>query len=46
MNAGIQKDDIDFIIFATLSPDYYFPGLGVLVQRDLGLSRTGCAGYT
>lgn len=38
--AGIQKDDIDFIIFATLSPDYYFPGPGVLVQRDLGLSRT------
>jgi 3-oxoacyl-[acyl-carrier-protein] synthase-3 len=38
--SGIQKDDIDFIIFATLSPDYYFPGPGVLVQRDLGLSRT------
>jgi 3-oxoacyl-[acyl-carrier-protein] synthase III len=38
--AGLDKDDIDFIIFATLSPDYYFPGPGVLVQRDLGLSRT------
>lgn len=38
--AGIDKEDIDFIIFATLSPDYYFPGPGVLVQRDLGLSRT------
>ncbi|MFP9115850.1 3-oxoacyl-ACP synthase III family protein [Flavobacterium sp. RHBU_3] len=38
--AGISKDDIDFIIFATLSPDYYFPGPGVLVQRDLGLTRT------
>ena len=24
--AGISKDDIDFIVFATLSPDYYFPG--------------------
>ncbi|MFN5772849.1 MAG: 3-oxoacyl-ACP synthase, partial [Flavobacterium sp.] len=35
--AQISKDDIDFIIFATLSPDYYFPGPGVLVQRDLGL---------
>ncbi|MBW8200507.1 3-oxoacyl-ACP synthase III family protein [Flagellimonas abyssi] len=38
--AGIDKDDIDFIVFATLSPDYYFPGPGVLVQRDLGLKRT------
>jgi len=38
--AGIANDDIDFIIFATLSPDYYFPGPGVLVQRDLGLTRT------
>ncbi|MFP9100583.1 3-oxoacyl-ACP synthase III family protein [Flavobacterium sp. RHBU_24] len=38
--AGIDKDDIDFIIFATLSPDYYFPGPGVLVQRDLSMART------
>jgi 3-oxoacyl-[acyl-carrier-protein] synthase-3 len=30
------KEDIDFVVFATLSPDYYFPGPGVL-QRDLGL---------
>ena len=27
--AGIDKNDIDFIIFATLSPDMYFPGPGV-----------------
>ena len=33
--AGITKDDIDFIVFATLSPDYYFPGCGVLVQRAM-----------
>ena len=38
--AGIDKDEIDFIVFATLSPDYYFPGPGVLVQRDLQLKRT------
>ena len=38
--AGIDKEDIDFIVFATLSPDYYFPGPGVLVQRDLGMKRT------
>ncbi|KDN56050.1 3-oxoacyl-ACP synthase III family protein [Flavobacterium seoulense] len=50
--AGIDKDDIDFIVFATLSPDYYFPGPGVLVQRDLGLKTIGaldvrnqCSGF-
>ncbi|MEM6345059.1 MAG: beta-ketoacyl-ACP synthase III [Bacteroidota bacterium] len=39
--AGITADDIDFIIFATLNPDYMFPGSGVLVQRELGLSDKG-----
>ncbi len=50
--AGISKDDIDFIVFATLSPDYYFPGPGVLVQRDLGIATVGaldvrnqCSGF-
>ena len=50
--AGISKDAIDFVIFATLSPDYYFPGPGVLVQRDLGLKTVGaldirnqCSGF-
>lgn len=50
--AGIDKNDIDFIVFATLSPDYYFPGPGVLVQRDLGLRTVGaldvrnqCSGF-
>lgn len=38
--AGITKEDIDFIVFATLSPDYYFPGCGVLVQRELGITKT------
>lgn len=38
--AGIDKEDIDFIIFATLSPDYYFPGGGVLLQRELGITKT------
>lgn len=38
--AGIQGSDIDFIIFATLSPDYYFPGCGVLLQRELGITHT------
>lgn len=50
--AGIDKEEIDFIVFATLSPDYYFPGPGVLVQRDLGLPTIGaldirnqCSGF-
>lgn len=50
--SGIDKDEIEFIIFATLSPDYYFPGPGVLVQRDLGMKTVGaldvrnqCSGF-
>ncbi len=50
--SGISKDEIDFVVFATLSPDYYFPGPGVLVQRDLGLRTVGaldvrnqCSGF-
>ncbi len=38
--AGISPEDVDFIIFATLSPDYYFPGCGVLLQRALGITKT------
>lgn len=38
--AGIDKEDVDFIIFATLSPDYYFPGAGVLLQRELEITKT------
>jgi 3-oxoacyl-[acyl-carrier-protein] synthase III len=38
--AGISVEEIDFIIFATLSPDYYFPGCGVLLQRELGITKT------
>ena len=51
-DAGISKDDIDFIIFATLSPDYFFPGSGVLLQRNLGIREVGaldvrnqCSGF-
>ena len=39
-DAGIEANEIDFIIFATLSPDYYFPGCGVLLQRELGITKT------
>jgi 3-oxoacyl-[acyl-carrier-protein] synthase III len=40
--AGITPDEVDFIIFATLSPDYYFPGCGVLMQRELGITKQEC----
>jgi 3-oxoacyl-[acyl-carrier-protein] synthase 3 len=50
--ANINKEDIDFLIFATLSPDYYFPGCGVLAQKELGLNTIGaldirnqCSGF-
>ena len=51
-NANISKNDIDFIIFATLSPDYFFPGSGVLLQKNLQLKEVGaldirnqCSGF-
>ncbi|MFK5958115.1 MAG: beta-ketoacyl-ACP synthase III [Lutibacter sp.] len=50
--AGLTKDDIDFIVFATLSPDYYFPGCGVQLQEMLDLRTVGaldvrnqCSGF-
>ncbi len=50
--AGMTKDDIDFIVFATLSPDYYFPGCGVQIQDMLGMDTIGaidirnqCSGF-
>lgn len=50
--AGMTKDDIDFIIFATLSPDYYFPGCGVQIQDMLDMKTVGaldirnqCSGF-
>jgi len=50
--AGLTPQDIDFIVFATLSPDYYFPGCGVLVQRALKMKEIGaldvrnqCSGF-
>jgi len=51
-DAQIDKSDIDLIIAATLSPDHYFPGIGVLVQSKLGLYEIGamdirnqCSGF-
>ncbi|MEK9755424.1 MAG: beta-ketoacyl-ACP synthase III [Bacteroidota bacterium] len=50
--ANIDKNDIDLILFATLSPDYYFPGSGVLAQEHLEIPtcpamdiRNQCSGF-
>ena len=40
-DAGAGPEDIDFVIAATLSPDHYFPGNGVIVQAKLGLGTVG-----
>ncbi|MCC5919992.1 MAG: ketoacyl-ACP synthase III [Cyclobacteriaceae bacterium] len=51
--AGITNPkEIDFIVFATITPDYFFPGSGVLMQRELGMEgigaldlRNACSGF-
>jgi 3-oxoacyl-[acyl-carrier-protein] synthase-3 len=50
--ANLVEKDIDFIVFATITPDYFFPGSGVLLQRELGLEniaaldiRNACSGF-
>jgi 3-oxoacyl-[acyl-carrier-protein] synthase III len=50
--AGTTAEEIDFIVFATLSPDYYFPGCGVLLQRAMKMKEIGaldvrnqCSGF-
>jgi 3-oxoacyl-[acyl-carrier-protein] synthase-3 len=50
--SGLSNDDIDFIVFATISPDYYFPGPGVELQKELGMKTIGaldirnqCSGF-
>ncbi len=50
--AGLTPKDIQFLVFATLSPDLFFPGAGVFVQEKLGLDtigaldvRTQCTGF-
>ena len=35
--AGLKPTDLDCIVFATTSPDHFFPGNGVYLQRELGV---------
>lgn len=51
-HADTKVNEVDFIVFATITPDYFFPGSGVLLQRELGLEgigaldiRNACSGF-
>ncbi len=51
-NAGLTSEDIEMVVFATLSPDMYFPGGGVQVQDLMGMGtvpaldvRNQCSGF-
>jgi 3-oxoacyl-[acyl-carrier-protein] synthase-3 len=51
-DAGMGADDLDAIVLATLSPDHFFPGTGVFLQRELGIPgipaldiRAQCSGF-
>ncbi len=50
--SNMSKDDIDFVIFATSTPDYFIPGSGSAFQHKMGLNnigvldiRQGCSGF-
>ena len=50
--AGLRVSDIDFIIFATSTPDFYAPGSGCLLQEKMGFNEIGaldirvqCSGF-
>jgi len=41
-SAGVSPDEIDLVVFATMTPDHYFPGCGTLLQQKLGLRPVPC----
>jgi 3-oxoacyl-[acyl-carrier-protein] synthase-3 len=41
-DAGLEVADIDYLVFATMTPDYYFPGSAPFLQRKLGLEQIPC----
>jgi 3-oxoacyl-[acyl-carrier-protein] synthase-3 len=40
--AGLEAADVDYVVFATMTPDQYFPGSGPPLQRKLGLRTVPC----
>ena len=50
---NVDKNEIDFVVFATSTPEYFVPGSGSIFQNKLGLKnigvldiRQGCSGFT
>ncbi len=41
-NAGLEPSDIDYLVVATMTPDYFFPGSAPFLQRKLGLEHIPC----
>ncbi len=51
-DAGIEAEEIDYVVCATMTPDHYFPGTGTIIQHGLGIPprpaldlRQQCAGF-
>jgi 3-oxoacyl-[acyl-carrier-protein] synthase III len=51
-DAGISKEEVDYIVFATMTPDHYFPGCGGILQNKMGMAqipaldiRQQCTGF-
>jgi 3-oxoacyl-[acyl-carrier-protein] synthase-3 len=40
--AGLEPSDIDYLVVATMTPDYFFPGSAPFIQRKLGLEQIPC----
>lgn len=40
--AVVDKNDLDLIVFATMTPDHFFPGSGGLLQSKLGIKNVPC----
>src|SRR4051794_13386381 len=40
--AGVGTDEVDLVVFATMTPDHYMPGCGGLLQHRLGLAPIPC----
>jgi len=41
-SAGVEPAGVDLVVFATMTPDHYFPGSGPLLQAKLGLRNVPC----
>lgn len=52
-NPAVKREDIDFVLVCTQSPDYFLPSTSCIIQNALGIPKTcgafdfnlGCSGY-